>query len=167
MAATKSKSKSSSRKGSATTTINHDEIRQWVESRGGHPACVKGTGGGGDTGLLRIDYPGFSGDGKLQEIGWDDFFEKFDEEQLAFLYQDRTKGGSPSRFSKLISRPDDQEQKGESKKNGGGRKSSKGSAGSRGSSAKKSTASKAGVRSGSKARASKGGGKTGKARSGQ
>jgi len=29
-------------------TTDHDEIRRWVEKRGGHPAKVKGTGRGGD-----------------------------------------------------------------------------------------------------------------------
>ena len=38
-------------------TTDHQEIREWVEERGGHPARVKGGGGG----LLRVDYPGFSG----------------------------------------------------------------------------------------------------------
>lgn len=80
------------------STTNHDEIRQWVESRGGHPACVRGTGKKGDTGLLRIDYPGYSGKQTLQEISWDEFFEKFDERHLAFLYQDKP----DSRFSKLV-----------------------------------------------------------------
>jgi hypothetical protein len=27
------------------TTTDHDEIKKWVESRGGKPATVKGTGG--------------------------------------------------------------------------------------------------------------------------
>lgn len=88
----------------AQVTTDHDEIRQWVESRGGRPACVKGTGGGGDTGLLRIDYPGYSGEQSLQPISWDEFFEKFDEQKLAFLYQEETKDGGESRFSKLVSR---------------------------------------------------------------
>ena len=51
----------------AKVTTDHDEIRRWVEERGGHPAEVKGTE------LLRIDYPGFSGEERLEEIGWDDF----------------------------------------------------------------------------------------------
>ncbi len=88
----------------ATTTTNHDEIRTWVQERGGHPARVKGTESKNSVGLLRIDYPGFSGEDTLEEITWDEFFEAFDEEGLAFLYQDETKDGKESRFSKLISR---------------------------------------------------------------
>jgi len=89
---------------SSQVTTDHDEIREWVEARGGRPACVKTTGDKGDIGLLRIDYPGYGDDSKLQEISWCDFFEKFDKEKLAFLYQDETADGKESRFSKLISR---------------------------------------------------------------
>jgi hypothetical protein len=88
----------------AKMTTNHDEIQKWVEERGGHPARVKGTEGKGSAGLLRIDYPGYSGEGSLEEISWDEFFKAFEENNLAFLYQDETKGGSESRFSKLIDR---------------------------------------------------------------
>jgi hypothetical protein len=84
-------------------TIEHDEIRSWVEEHGGHPAVVKGVRGRGP-GILRIDFPGFSGEDSLQEIAWDDFFARFDEAELAFLYQDKTAAGRPSRFNKLVSR---------------------------------------------------------------
>ena len=86
------------------TTTNHDEIRQWVEERGGNPARVKGTDKGDSAGLLRIDYPGFTGEDTLEPITWEEFFQAFDENQLAFLYQDETKEGKESRFSKLINR---------------------------------------------------------------
>jgi hypothetical protein len=81
-------------------TTDHEEIRHWVEQRGGHPARVKGTGDEDDSGLLRIDYPGYSGESTLESISWEDFFEKFDEKQLALVYQDDPN----SRFSKLVKR---------------------------------------------------------------
>ena len=87
------------------TTTDHDEIRQWVEARGGLPAAVKRTGGSHEAGLLRIDFPGY-GDDELERISWDDFFRKFDEAHLAFLYQDRLKSGETSRFFKFV-RADD------------------------------------------------------------
>jgi hypothetical protein len=89
--------------GSAKATTNHDEIRQWVEDRGGFPACVCGAGGKEDTGMIRIDFPGYSGSESLKRISWDDWFEKFEEKNLAFLHQDE-KDGKQSRFSKLVSR---------------------------------------------------------------
>lgn len=88
----------------SNTTTNHDEIRRWVEERGGHPAVVKGTEGKRSGGVLRIDYPGFSGEDTLERISWEEFFETFEEANLAFLYQDETKDGEQSRFSKLIAR---------------------------------------------------------------
>lgn len=86
------------------TTTDHDEIKSWVEERGGNPARVKGTDKGNSVGLLRIDYPGFSGEDTLEPITWEEFFQAFDENKLAFLYQDETKDGKQSRFSKLIER---------------------------------------------------------------
>ena len=86
------------------TTTDHDEIKRWVEERGGHPAQVKGTEKGRSAGLLRIDYPGYSGDDRLEEITWEEFFDAFEKNELAFLYQDETKDGKQSRFSKLVDR---------------------------------------------------------------
>jgi hypothetical protein len=40
----------------------------------------------------------------LEEIGWDRFFEIFDQNKLAFLYQDKTEEGATSRFNKLVNR---------------------------------------------------------------
>ena len=92
-----------SRGGAAQSTKDHEQIRRWVEERGGTPASVKGTERRGqDAGLLRIDFPGYSGAGKLEPISWEDFFQKFDEMNLTFLYQDATKGGKPSRFFKFV-----------------------------------------------------------------
>ena len=85
-------------------TTDHDEIKAWVEERGGKPARVKGTDDKSGGGLLRIDYPGFSGEDTLETITWEEFFTAFDDNKLAFLYQDKTKDGKESRFSKLIDR---------------------------------------------------------------
>jgi hypothetical protein len=93
-----------SRQGQAKSTTDHEEIKRWVEEHGGRPATVKGTGRNKEAGFLRIDFPGYSGEGSLEEISWEEFFEKFEEKNLAFLYQDRTKSGKESRFCKLVSR---------------------------------------------------------------
>lgn len=86
----------------AKQTTDHDEIRRWVEARNGRPAAVKGTEDeDSSAGLLRI---AFSDDPALETIGWGDFFEKFEDEDLAFLYQEKTKDGKPSRFFKLVER---------------------------------------------------------------
>jgi hypothetical protein len=87
------------------TTTDHDQIRRWVEERGGRPARVKGTERGpDDPGLLRIDFPEQGDDERLEPIPWEEFFEKFEENDLAFLHQERTADGEPSRFNKFVKR---------------------------------------------------------------
>jgi anaerobic selenocysteine-containing dehydrogenase len=61
-------------------------------------------GKGEDTGILRIDFPGYSGSDSLEEISWDEFFEKFDREKLALVYQETTARGQKSNFNKIVSR---------------------------------------------------------------
>jgi hypothetical protein len=80
------------------TTTDHDEIRRWAEEHGGRPARVK------DTNILRIDFPGGAGDDELEDISWDEWFQIFDSQNLAFLYQERRADGDDSTFHKLVSR---------------------------------------------------------------
>ena len=84
-------------------TRNHDEIRKWVEARGGRPAAVKSTERGeGDnfSAMLRIDFD--TSNDSLEEISWDEFFKVFDENDLTFLYQEQTADGGESRFFKFV-----------------------------------------------------------------
>ena len=67
---------------------------------------VRGTGDGDEPGVLRIDFPGGAGEERFEEIGWDEWFEKFEAEDLAFLYQSRHADGSDSTFFKLVRRDD-------------------------------------------------------------
>ena len=82
----------------AQTTTDHETIRKWADARGGRPARVKGTGDAKDAGLLRLDFG--KPDESLDAISWEEFFEKFDESQLALLYEDEP----GNRFNKLVSR---------------------------------------------------------------
>ena len=91
----------------AQKTTDHEVIRAWAEARGGRPARVKGTGGddgggeghgGEDAGLLRLDFG--TPEESLEPIEWEAFFETFDANGLAFLYEDKAN----SRFSKLVRR---------------------------------------------------------------
>jgi hypothetical protein len=91
-------------KHASNVTTDHDTIRKWAEERGGKPARVKGTGNASDPGLLRIDFPGYSGEDSLEPISWDEFFEKFDEKRLALVYQEDASGGEKSNFNKLVDR---------------------------------------------------------------
>ena len=86
------------------STTDLDEIRRWVEEHGGKPATVKGTGSDDDAGILRIDFPGGAGSESLEHIDWDDWYEKFNENGLAFLYQEEKASGEDSTFFKLVKR---------------------------------------------------------------
>ena len=88
-------------------TTDHGEIRRWAEARGGKPAAVQSTERGkDDVGIIRIEFPRapHAKDDNLEEIGWDDFFRKFDEARLALLYEEETSGGQKSNFNKLVKR---------------------------------------------------------------
>jgi len=56
--------------------------------------------------MIRIEFPDApnSRDEKLEEISWDDFFEKFDDQRLALVYQDKLTRGGQSNFYKLVKR---------------------------------------------------------------
>jgi len=97
---------SRSRRGghAARPLTDHQEIRRWAEERGAAPACVRGTGGKGDVGVLRLDFPGWSGEESLEHIDWDEWFQRFDERRLALMVQDSTASGETSNFNKLVSR---------------------------------------------------------------
>jgi hypothetical protein len=83
---------------------DHEEIRKWVETRGGRPAHVKRTGGGDDVGMIRIDFPGYSGEQSLEPISWEEWFEKFEEKDLALVVENQPPEGDKARFNKLVSR---------------------------------------------------------------
>ena len=57
--------------GESKTTTDHQEIRSWVEQRSGKPATVTGTSGDEEAGILRINFPGYSGEQSLKELSWD------------------------------------------------------------------------------------------------
>jgi hypothetical protein len=86
----------------SVTTTDHKVIKKWAEERDGRPATVRATEEDGHAGILRVDF-GPTED-RLEEIEWDEFFRKFEEADLTFLYQDRTKDGKLSRFHKFVRR---------------------------------------------------------------
>lgn len=90
--------------GKSARTTDHNTIRRWIEERDGRPASVKATESGEDPGLLRVNFPGYSGKFSLEDIPWEDFFKKFDEKNLEFLYQDETASGKTSRFFRFVNR---------------------------------------------------------------
>ncbi|MFN3522548.1 MAG: hypothetical protein ACK4YQ_09885 [Phenylobacterium sp.] len=84
----------------AEVTTDHDKIRTWAEGKGGKPAAVEQTHKGDDVGIIRIMFPEApnSEHDALTEISWDEFFEAFEDSELALLYEE------DSMFSKLVGR---------------------------------------------------------------
>src|ERR1700760_3999192 len=85
------------------TTRDHDEIRRWAEERGAQPAAVASTETDNQTGIIRLEFPGapHANDSALEEISWDEWFEKFDANGLEFTFQEVTADGERSNFNKL------------------------------------------------------------------
>ncbi len=124
------------------TTSDHEEIQKWAEERGGKPSHVKSTGSEDDIGILRIDFPGFSGQGSLEEITWDQFFEKFDERGLSLIYQEQTAAGERSNFNKIVSAATAEENESRSGSKRSGRSGSKKASSKKSAPVKKTAAKK-------------------------
>jgi hypothetical protein len=90
----------------AKVTTDRDKIRKWAEARGGRPATVRSTHAKDNVGIIRIAFPDAPNakDEALEEISWEEFFEKFDASNLALLYQEETAGGERSNFNKIVGR---------------------------------------------------------------
>ena len=155
-------------------TTDHEEIRRWAEERGARPSAVIRTESNDDPGIIRLDFPGYSGTGSLEEISWDEWFSKFDERGLALLYQETTAGGERSNFNKIVSRETAQQansgrssRSGSRSSNNGGRsRGKKASTRGSGSSLRKSTATSS-SRSSRSARSSSGGSRSAAKKSGR
>lgn len=85
-------------------TTDHDEIRRWAERVGGRPVQVRLSGAGTEVGVLSIDLPEGGGTGgEVEPLSWDDWFDRFDAEGLALLYEEQPEGAR-SPFNKLVQR---------------------------------------------------------------
>jgi hypothetical protein len=77
-------------------TADHAEIRRWVEEHGGYPGLVEAADG---RDRLAVAFDA-DNDGRLS---WEEFFERFDRESLAFSY-DPEGNGEATATAKLVSR---------------------------------------------------------------
>ena len=98
----------------------------------------------GQTGILRLEFPGkpHANDSALEEISWDECFEKFDDMGLEFIYQEVTSEGAESNFNKLVYPEND-------KSHGKKSASKSGSKAASGSHAKSSSSKSSGAKSAS------------------
>jgi hypothetical protein len=75
-------------------TINHAEIKDWVEKHYGKPEIINENEAGSNNIGIRINLPGkederFLGEKQInQHIGWKKFFTLFEKQNLAFEYTD-------------------------------------------------------------------------------
>ncbi len=84
-------------------TKDHKVIRKWVEQHGGVPAEVKSRyAAQEEAGLIRIFFPNEESGDDLETVSWDDFFEKFDQAHLMFVFDEHTQKNG-DRFFKFIS----------------------------------------------------------------
>ena len=86
--------------GQSLATRSHEVIRHWAEQRQAKPATVPGSEHDGRPGVLRFDFPDYGG-GDLEDVGWEKWFESFDERNLVFLFQEHMSDGSDSNFFRL------------------------------------------------------------------
>lgn len=135
---------------SSRVLTDHEEIQRWAEERGARPSAVQRTHTDDNVGIIRLDFPGYSGEGSLEEIEWDEWFDKFDDNNLALIVQDETAQGEKSNFNKIVSR-DTVEEYSKSSRSRGGKKST-----SSRSSGKKSSARSEARSTSSKRKKSKG-----------
>jgi hypothetical protein len=122
------------------TTQDHDEIRRWAEARNAIPCEVASTERDGEAGILRFCFPNAKNrnDDSLKQIEWDQFFEKFDENGLSMVFQEKTAGGARSNFNKLIHADSEVSSRSRSSTKSSSSKSSTSSSGSRSKSTSKS-----------------------------
>ncbi len=91
--------------GTSACTTDREIIRRWVERRGGRPAAIRARSREDyEAAAPRIDFPEYRSTGMVRRISWDEFFRKFDEKRLAFVYQEQTRTGEMSRFFRFVFR---------------------------------------------------------------
>jgi hypothetical protein len=83
---------------------DHTEIRRWAEERRARPAAVRSPYSDDYIGMIRLDFPGYRGEDSLAEISWDEWFEDFDDRNLALVVHDQAADGQRSNFHKLVRR---------------------------------------------------------------
>jgi len=80
-----------------TYTTDNDEIRTWIEDHGGVPVFRKGVIENGEESpeMLHVCFGQVSPD--MEEMDWNEFFERFENENLALVYDDTESavGGTP------------------------------------------------------------------------
>ena len=74
-------------------TISEEKIRSWIEEYGGVPVLVKGVEENGkeSTEMIHVAFGPLLPE--MEEIEWEEFFERMENEQLALEYDDSAPRG--------------------------------------------------------------------------
>lgn len=88
--------------GESLVTRSHAVIRRWAEERHAVPAAIPGTEHDHRPGVLRFDFPGYTGRA-LEHVTWEEWFEAFDQRRLVMVYQEHMRNGRISNFFHLNS----------------------------------------------------------------
>lgn len=91
------------------STTDHAEIQKWAAKYDGKPQLIDDMDAKGDQIGLRIDFPGrkddpLFGKDKIRDISWEEFFEKFEELELGFIYDDIENLKDPGSVSRFVKR---------------------------------------------------------------
>lgn len=83
------------REGKVTT--DPEVIQNWAISRSGYPAIGKRLQDTEIVSELCINFTDTQSSSSIEPISWEEFFRKFQEKKLVFLYQDKNSAGEVSR----------------------------------------------------------------------
>jgi hypothetical protein len=91
------------------TTTDHKIIKDWIIKHKGFPEIIDAPDATGDERGIRINFPGDEDDKfldkrELHETTWEDFFQLFEEQLLAFEYSDSEYKSDPSMSYHFIKR---------------------------------------------------------------
>ncbi|RPI32584.1 MAG: hypothetical protein EHM70_08600 [Chloroflexota bacterium] len=70
-------------------TTDRNVIKMWVNARGGWPAIIRKFTSAGVEMALSIVFPGSETDETIHRLTWEEFFEKFEQQHLVFIYEDK------------------------------------------------------------------------------
>ncbi len=77
----------------AHVSTDHDTIRNWVEEHGGQPALTRRIPEVRGEGDLSLEFLVDGQEPELISISWSDFFRRFEDQDLAFVYEEGGPGG--------------------------------------------------------------------------
>lgn len=100
--------------GAKKVTTVHAEIQTWAERYRGRPEIIDDQRAGSDRVGIRIHFPGQFDEAisprVRRRVTWEEFFEKFDQLEYAFIYYDPPGKTHPSDAYQFIKRERMQEE---------------------------------------------------------